>query len=162
MGSSTPGLTEDGRTEAREAAVRLLEATLSLMDAPPVALCLICRRLDIDVYARPCSAFGAILVEAKGRRIMLVNSSASLERARFSMAHELGHFLLRHRATRQPPMALDERQERQADCFAAELLMPASLLSAEKSGMTALCRRYRVSRQAMTFRLRSLGLTASR
>ena len=94
MGSSTPGLTEDGRTEAREAAVRLLEATLSLMDAPP--------------------------------------------------------------------MALDERQERQADCFAAELLMPASLLSAEKSGMTALCRRYRVSRQAMTFRLRSLGLTASR
>jgi Zn-dependent peptidase ImmA (M78 family)/transcriptional regulator with XRE-family HTH domain len=51
--------------------------------------------------------------------LVLVNSWAPADRCRFSLAHELGHLVL-HRV----PGGAD--QERQADAFAAEFLMPAS------------------------------------
>lgn len=69
----------------------LLDATLPLMQAPPVNLGVICRWLGIEVYAQPCRAFGALFLLREGRGVLLVNSSLPQGRARFSIAHELGH-----------------------------------------------------------------------
>lgn len=45
----------------------LLDATLPLMQAPPVNLGVICRWLGIEVYAQPCRAFGALFLLREGR-----------------------------------------------------------------------------------------------
>ena len=137
----------------------LLDATLPLMQAPPVNLGVICRWLGIEVYAQPCRAFGALFLLRGGRGVPLVNSSLPQGRARFSIAHELGHLLLRHNPLGRIGEPRDPDQERQADRFASELLMPESLLrgDCEKLPFEALCRRYRVSRQAMRIRLESVA-----
>lgn len=133
----------------------LLNATLPLMQAPPVNLGVICRWLGIEVYAQPCHAFGALLLAGKDRWVILVNASLSQGRARFSIAHELGHLLLRHNPLGGIGEPRNPDQERQADRFASELLMPAALLREDCRSFSfeALCRRYRVSRQAMRIRL---------
>ena len=106
----------------------LLDATLPLMQAPPVNLGVICRWLGIEVYAQPCRAFGALFLLRGGRGVLLVNSSLPQGRARFSIAHELGHLLLRHNPLGRIGEPRDPDQERQADRFASELLMPESLM----------------------------------
>lgn len=143
-----------------DVAVRsLLNATLPLMQAPPINLGVICRWLGIEVYSQPCHAFGALFLAGKGRSILLVNSSQPQGRARFSVAHELGHLLLRHAPVGHIGEPRDSDQERQADRFASELLMPADLLREDcrRLSFDVLCRRYRVSRQAMRIRLESIG-----
>ena len=141
----------------------LLDATLPLMQAPPVNLGVICRWLGIEVYAQPCRAFGALFLLREGRGVLLVNSSLPQGRARFSIAHELGHLLLRHNPLGRIGEPRDPDQERQADRFASELLMPESLLreDCDKLSFEALCRRYRVSRQAMRIRLESVARRGS-
>ena len=54
----------------------------------------------------------------------------------------------------------DPRQERAANAFAAEFLMPKKPLSREahKYSLRGLARRYMVSMQAMEIRLKELGL----
>ncbi|CAM1377984.1 hypothetical protein FF3_00279 [Fretibacterium fastidiosum] len=96
---------------AREAAASLLRSTMPRMSAPPVSLSVICDHLDIEVYAQPCDAFGALLAEVRGRRVLMVNTSIPLVRARFSIAHELGHALLGHRSALERPSLSDERQD---------------------------------------------------
>ncbi len=142
-----------------DAVQSLLDATLPLMQAPPVNLGVICRWLGIEVYAQPCRAFGALFLLRGGRGVLLVNSSLPQGRARFSIAHELGHLLLRHNPLGRIGEPRDPDQERQADRFASELLMPESLLrgDCEKLPFEALCRRYRVSCQAMRIRLESVA-----
>lgn len=53
-----------------------------------------------------------------GRPLFLVNAAAPADRARFSLAHELGHVIMHH----EP--AATSVQEKQADAFASEFLMP--------------------------------------
>ena len=159
------------QTPAHSAAAALLRATLPLMKkVPPVDLGVVCDHLGIEVYSHPCGAFGAVCVWKGQRRILMVNASMNLGRARFSIAHELGHVLLGHRfehgrnAGPGLPVPRIAWQERQADRFAVELLMPASLLAGEPRaqggdcGVAELSRRYKVSAQAMRIRLEALGL----
>ncbi len=129
------------------------------MQAPPVNLGVICRWLGIEVYSQPCRAFGALFLAGRDRAVLLVNASLPQGRARFSVAHELGHLLLRHDPVGRIGEPRDPEQERQADRFASELLMPDFLLREDSGRLSfdALCRRYRVSRQAMRIRLETLG-----
>ena len=108
-------------------------------------------------------------------------------RRRFTMAHELGHYLL-HRSIldeeggtndnrlyrndingRAYNSQIEDIHERQANSFAANLLMPEEavrrvwLEEARKCQggvptLTALHRRFRVSPSAMKWRLKNLGL----
>lgn len=55
-----------------------------------------------------------------GQPLLLVNTRAPGDRRRFSIAHELGHLVMHH----EP--GAGSTQEKQADAFAAEFLMPAS------------------------------------
>jgi Zn-dependent peptidase ImmA (M78 family) len=104
--------------------------------------------------------------------VVAVNSYHPEVRQRFSVAHELGHFLMDDsdqahvvdfdaHAAGNPP-ALDPTLERRANSFAAALLMPARQLRSDARSMSLsrLARRYDVSQPAMGFRLTNLQLSA--
>lgn len=91
---------------------------------------------------------------ADRRPLFLLNTSAPADRQRFTLAHEVGHAVM-HLGPR-------EDQEREADRFASELLMPANDIRAELAGLSmsrlmALKNRWRVSMAALIRRARDLG-----
>lgn len=129
---------------------------------------------------------GFLLRDAGTRRAVIgVNSSHHANRRRFSLAHELGHFLLHDNETvhvdrteRDHGLRIRRRDEvssagtdiaeREANLFAAELLMPARFLEQDVADhigedildeqvLRALARKYGVSAQALAFRLANLG-----
>lgn len=128
---------------------------------------------------------GFIVRDQDSKKVVIgANKSHHAHRQRFTVAHELGHFLL-HKGQ---PVHLDEDNtraafrvnmrsaesatgedddEREANLFAAELLMPASFLRRDLEGkdvdllgggefLIKLARKYEVSVQALTFRLANL------
>ena len=115
-----------------------------------------------------------------GTCVIGVNGAHPFNRQRFTIGHELGHFLLHD----QDGVHVDRRfqvkmrnrassegtdiEELEANLFAAEVLMPASLLEGDleridivdledEEVVAKLAHRYKVSTQAMTFRLAYLG-----
>lgn len=117
-----------------------------------------------------------------------VNQNNSVNRQRFTIAHELGHYILGHQRQsvfidspskyytilfRDNNSSTGEFiQEREANAFAAALLMPKSLLINEIQAIyeqkaqidedfdliKGLCKKFHVSKQAMTLRLTNLDL----
>ncbi|MFE0116847.1 helix-turn-helix domain-containing protein [[Kitasatospora] papulosa] len=89
--------------------------------------------------------------------LLLVNGRAPGDRCRFSVAHELGHLVM-HREPGSGP-----EQEKQADAFASEFLMPASDIRGELAGgvdiarLAGLKRRWRVSMSALLRRALALN-----
>jgi Zn-dependent peptidase ImmA (M78 family) len=149
--------------------------------APPVPVEDIARRLGAEVRYSPYEGELSGMVYRDGERIVVgVNSLHHPNRQRFTIAHELGHLLL-HRGkevhidrTFRVNLRDDvsskavDREEIEANTFAAELLMPRAMLSEDmgsqqidyesEEALAELAKRYRVSLQAMTFRLANLGL----
>lgn len=109
---------------------------------------------------------GVLVPETYGnetRYLILVNSRHRRTRRRFSIAHELGHFFL-HRGLQPAFTHLGKSQgrlEREADLFAAELLMPEGdvRLAAQLTNFSGLVRAFEVSAAAMRRRLTELGIT---
>lgn len=89
--------------------------------------------------------------------LLLVSSHSPADRRRFSIAHEIGHLVMH-----QSPGA-GAAQEKQADEFAAALLMPAADIRGEFDGAVDLARllelkaRWGVSMSALAKRAQSLG-----
>lgn len=127
--------------QARAAAIHR-----QLGDMPaPIPVHEIARALDIDeIYERPLRNFEGCLATDPERSAgeILVNSRSSYARRRYTVAHELGHFLCGwHQSTyeggfrcSQRDMIVSreegahERQEAEANRFAIELLAPEYLL----------------------------------
>jgi Zn-dependent peptidase ImmA (M78 family) len=143
------------------------------------------RGLDLRRNDAQGSDISGFLFLGSARPIIGVNGSQASTRQRFTIAHELGHYLL-HGVTPQEVhvdrgfkvMMRDGRSsegvdeaEREANLFAAELLMPEELLRRDLQNrpeidinddevdkwLTSLASRYEVSKQAMMFRLANLG-----
>jgi Zn-dependent peptidase ImmA (M78 family) len=106
-----------------------------------------------------------------------VNINEGPQRKRFTAAHELGHFMMhrdllkKHRhldrlfdeaANRNTARPLDHHHEVQANQFASSLLMPKvtieRLLNEGVTTIRDLASRFDVSRLAMEYRLKTLGL----
>jgi Zn-dependent peptidase ImmA (M78 family) len=108
-----------------------------------------------------------------------------LKRKRFSLAHELGHYVLHHREGKvhvdktvffrnDIPNKEDRRMEREANVFASELLMPENLVRKSFSSICSgeilysqwdqdelpseMAEQFQVSLSAMVIRLRELRL----
>ena len=167
------------RAEVERTASELLHA-LDAYDVP-VPLEIVAHRLGLKVQRVPLgeSVSGVLVVSEKGGRIG-VNSEQPEVRQRFTIAHELGHFVLHRgeselfidrtfRAFRNQDSATGkDRAEIQANQFAAALLMPEELLKrevgddmidlAEADLINTLAERFGVSSQSMTFRLENLKL----
>jgi Zn-dependent peptidase ImmA (M78 family) len=94
------------------------------------------------------------------------NVSEPPVRQRFTVAHELGHFALGHEDAPRDAgnfQSSGDVRERQANKFAAELLMPASLVThyyqnGVANSIEALANIFGVSKDAMGYRLINLGL----
>jgi hypothetical protein len=112
---------------------------------------------------------GFIVRENGGPVEVFVNASDGRTRQRFTLAHELGHYV-KHRHE-QNIGYVDERSELAASgtnqaevwCnqFAAELLMPAAIVKkywAEGWSADELREKFDVSGHAIDFRLKNLGL----
>jgi Zn-dependent peptidase ImmA (M78 family)/DNA-binding XRE family transcriptional regulator len=164
-------LTVSARQPAYAANELLEKAGIS---RPPVDVHKLARRCGVLVLERPFPDALSGLVFAHGDGAVVgVNSEHALVRRRFSVAHELGHFLLGHHETPADdsglhidvsdgtPPGFDWRAERAANDFAADLLMPRRMVMAEFArhpSPSELSRRFEVSEIAMGYRLVNLGL----
>lgn len=150
------------------------------LHSPPISVERVAARLGIQVER---TMFGddvsGVLVIEDGRGVIGVNASHAPARQRFTIAHEIGHYVL-HRD--ELPVFIDKQlrqylavfrngesatgeqhREREANGFAAALLMPAGLLRDEvarlrldledEEAVGALATRFNVSRRAMDLRL---------
>ncbi len=141
---------------------------LDEVGAPSVPLDLkrICKSLGIRLYPLDGDGIDAMFLHIPPSPPMITyNANSSSVRCRFSIAHELGHFALSHRPISfselfNGDLGRDARLEREANIFAAELLMPKVALAREahKFTLSELASRYLVSNQAMEIRLKELGL----
>jgi Zn-dependent peptidase ImmA (M78 family) len=127
---------------------------------------------------------GFLYRETGGRKTIIgVNKSHHPNRRRFTIAHEIGHLVLHkgemvHLDSGRAAFTIDMRDsesargedddEREANLFAAELLMPAKFLTndlenidldllSDSTVLVNLAKKYKVSVQALTFRLANLG-----
>jgi Zn-dependent peptidase ImmA (M78 family) len=113
---------------------------------------------------------GALVKEAGKDPQIFLNGSDSQNRKRFTCAHEIGHYVKRSDLDNGYEY-FDFRdsfsstginsEERYANAFAAALLMPKGrILKMKKEGLkdVEMAGRFGVSREAMVFRLKNLGL----
>lgn len=156
-----------------EEARKLLQKTRVRMPVNPVA---VAEELGITVkvatFADP-RIVGALLPQ-EDRWTVYVRSSDSPRRQRFTVAHELGHYVL-HQAEHpegifdddlnflrtEGNVSGDREQEREANQFAAELLMPEDAVRTAYESIkdiSALARRFAVSQEAMGYRVLNLEL----
>ena len=90
-----------------------------------------------DIQYAPLKSFEGTLLanDTKTEGVIVINSEARHERRRFTLGHELGHFMIpRHGHKMQCSksdlaMSTSVAIEAEANLFAAELLMPKRLLS---------------------------------
>lgn len=149
----------------------------------PVPVAELAKALGAEVQYEPADDdLSGFLYRDRGRKtaVIGVNAHQHPNRQNFTAAHELGHFLLHDFDTvhvdRQFKVWLrsetssqgTDDEEKEANLFAAELLMPAKFLEIDISSIgtfdlfneeiiQSLAVRYGVSTQAMTFRLGYLG-----
>lgn len=133
---------------------------------PPVALEQIVEKVGLKIV--PFDFHQGISAVLKPELSVIgVNKNHHPVRQRFSIAHELGHFLLGHNVGHEQEIVDDEftkpfPQEKEANAFASALLMPSEWLkkSVTKTGLDLeeLAKQYNVSKQALTIRLLALGL----
>jgi len=125
---------------------------------------------EVIPFAFPPTIHGVTFIEGDVRSIG-VNERQPVTRQRFSIAHEIGHFLSGHIAFDDDQIHVEQspgwyepynRQEREANEFAAELLMPEQFLRDDVArgvlDVPRLARRYQVSEQAMWIQLLDLKL----
>ena len=100
-------------------------------------------------------------------RRVIVNADESPERRRFTLAHEVGHWVCQclegttapvYCRDRDVSTATDRALEREANLFAAELLMPTLELRSEFTQTDDVAARFGVSKEAMQWRLYNVGL----
>jgi len=122
-----------------------------------------------------------VLLKENGNVTIAVNSSDPSTRQRFTIAHECGHLVLKHKGDMFVDQTIRlhrddnsgsavDRLEIEANGFAAELLMPSSWVLKEfekrlkgsslkvESVVRDLARSFDVSPKAMEYRLANLGL----
>lgn len=153
--------------------------TKARITVPPVPVLTITQSYGIVVRFGPLpDDLSGFLVHEEGRTIIGVNSRQAKPRQTFTLAHELGHFVL-HPSVNfvdrkiiyfrdQKSGAATDIREIQANDFAACLLMPERFIQEHLKGRTvdlededllnALARRFGVSSQALTYRLLNLNV----
>lgn len=150
----------------------------------PVNVETICQNHDITLesIAAEDNLSGFFLVNDNNKKIIGYNKNHSPNRIRFTIAHELGHFQLHYQNDqkffidngsskffRNDVSSLGTlRQEREANAFAAALLMPTILLEKEIKKLSLkknneemifkLSGIFNVSEESMKFRLVNLGV----
>ena len=144
----------------------------SRMAQPPVDIewCAVTAGIRLISYDR-LGGQSALLSVIEGIPVMIVERDHPRTRQRFSIAHEIGHWVLERAPLTHElqPIAARGREytalERVCDHFAVALLMPWNWMRDRVAiGMTAgeLAKAFEVSDGAMSRRMRELGLATQR
>ena len=166
------------RKEVEARAQEILNASGAALT--PVPLDLVLRYLGLAVQELPMEneVSGVLAIDADGGTIAC-NALHPRVRQRFTIAHEIGHFVL-HRSDdelfidtgyvvlkRQKAARGADLREIEANQFATALLMPRDLLEhqiaqlgfdlVDEKELDAIARLFEVSRAAMTYRIAQLG-----
>ena len=137
----------------------------------PVNVRLFARALGLEVIVDPQmdkAVSGKIERTPNGFKIT-VNGQHNRQRQRFTLAHEIGHYALHQEQIgtgitddAMYRSSLGGALEEQANDFAANLLMPASLVKAawrdDERSFVGMADRFDVSVEAATIRMRKLRL----
>jgi Zn-dependent peptidase ImmA (M78 family) len=166
---------------APKAERRARELLAQIKAGVPVDVNSAAESLDLSVVEQDLeSSVSAMLVVKDGHGVIGVNTNHHPNRRRFSVAHEIGHYLL-HRDSAsvfvdaapvffraETSAAGTKQQEVEANAFAAELLIPAVSLREQveqqaldpydDASVHRLARTFGVSAQALTIKLVKLGL----
>jgi len=171
----------------RQAAALLAEFNIT---APPVPVEAIAEKMGATLVFEPFAGeeddISGILYRKSSHTIIGINSAHSETRRRFTIAHELGHLALHSKELfvdkvvridfRDRTSGLAIRPEEiAANAFAAELLMPSEFLArqiarklskrgappAKEKLINDLAKTFKVSPQAMEYRLTNLGILIS-
>jgi len=160
--------------------------------APPIQPDKIAESLGLEIVYKKFSdgVSGALILKQDSKPIIVVNEDHSPVRKRFTIAHELGHFILKHGRDglfidkkehfifrNELSATGEERQEVEANAFAAALLMPEEMVKREMAKLSSigfdlynddedgdlriikeLAKKFKVSKAAMTFRIANLNL----
>jgi len=151
---------------------------------PPVDVKSVAKQLRLKItYADLGPDVSGLLISKGDATAIAIQASDSPNRQRFTIAHEIGHFYLRHQFDPGEHVHVDhghlitprnsrsstgeDLKEIEANQFAACLLMPSKLLlasikalrttSLRDSHVTLLASEFEVSEQSMTIRLSTLG-----
>lgn len=159
--------------ESRRKAQAILE--MLAVTRAPVDVTEVAKKLGFEVHEHdfPDTTSAVLVIEGDIKAIG-VNRSHALVRQRFSIAHELGHFLHGHGDFADSTATFEDgsynyadpqnRQEMEANEFAAELLMPESFLKADIGNIgldvPTLAKKYQVSERAMWIQLINLKLAS--
>jgi Zn-dependent peptidase ImmA (M78 family)/DNA-binding XRE family transcriptional regulator len=139
---------------------------------PPIPIVQLAERCGVRVEEASFSdEISGVVLELTRGPVIGFNADHVATRQRFTIAHELGHHLLNHHDHFHIDLAegaehgnrpgYDWRDERSANEFAAQVLMPDTMVvraHAENGDLTRLAKRFKVSHQAMGWRLVNLGL----
>jgi Zn-dependent peptidase ImmA (M78 family) len=168
--------------EVEERAEQVLRKTDTYREPVPIEV--LAHRLNLTTEAAALGQdVSGLLVAADERGAIAYNSTHSHVRQRFTVAHEIAHFVLHLKKNRRSqlfidryvvfrpddiPVARSDREEVQANLFGAALLMPAGLVRQEISkhdldlddedALIFLAKRFQVSTATMTKRLINLGV----
>jgi Zn-dependent peptidase ImmA (M78 family)/transcriptional regulator with XRE-family HTH domain len=126
-------------------------------------------KFNVDVAIEPLEpGLDGLAITRRGYSLIMVSSSIAAHRQRYTLAHELGHLLAGDHGD-----IIDENinysktpEETRANAFAAAFLMPANALRTAFGDQSVpteqliadLLARYRVSLDALAFRLHNLGI----
>ncbi len=168
-------------TKARRQAERLIQEYR--VERPPVDVESIARSLGLQVLRAPLGDdVSGLLVTKGGKSTIFVAEHHHENRQRFSIAHEIAHHALGHhfgdehvhvdRVSMRDAKSSrgTDLLEIEANQFAAALLMPENLVAREMKNVAGrdpearvaeLARRFKVSSEAMAWRLGALGYEAT-
>jgi len=165
------------RTRLAAGAARRLLSRLGIKE-PPIRVRQVAEKLDIRVTDEdfPDKISGALIRSDNGIHIA-VNKNHPVTRQRFSIAHELGHYLMHPNSAAyydqkheigvlfraKPDAPVWDSREVEANRFAAELLMPrrmviAAIQRAGAAEASRLASQFDVSEEAMTYRLADIRI----
>jgi Zn-dependent peptidase ImmA (M78 family) len=143
---------------------------------PPVRIERIARNLGVEIRSGDLGDVSGLIVRKGDTAIIGVNSQQMRQRQRFTIAHELGHFLLHeglehhvdhdYRVNFRSDLSSTATNvdEIEANFFAASILMPKQFLDdldadaavADDEKVAELAKSFDVSRHAMSLRLVNL------
>lgn len=155
-----------------ELAEKILAHTGALEQKSAIDIVKLSELLGLNVYSATLNGYSGYIKFEDGQKNIYVNNSDSKERKRFTIAHELGHYLLHRNLIEKEGGTVLYRGingniiEQQANRCAGALLMPKSLVENyfEKLEepinikIAVLAKIFNVSVDAMYTRLSVLGL----
>lgn len=169
--TETPqAIVEISSDDPESAAGTLLDACS--VTRPPVDVVAVAKECGTRVagWEAMDEAISGLLVQLDDGPLIVFNGKRPHGRQRFTVAHELGHFLLGHsrefHVDLSSPLGSEDRpgyhrrQEKAANTFAANLLMPEEWVRehSSKGTIESVAVRFQVSEIAMGYRLLGLGI----